>query len=69
MIDEKLLREAIAESGIKTNHIASCLGHTVQTLGNKISGKTEFTVSEMQTICKLLNLTREKRDKIFFSKV
>lgn len=59
------LRELIEDNGYKIKYIASELGVTAQGLHNKLSGRTEFTHSE---ICKLGELLgNENVNRIFFA--
>lgn len=66
MTDEKLLNEAIKASGLKKEYIASALGVTIQSLRNKISGRTEFTAPEVSELANILNLNAKSVDRIFF---
>lgn len=66
MVKTDLLKEALQASGLKRTFIAEQMGLTVQTLNNKCSGKTEFTISEVNMMCHLLNLPKRQRDIIFF---
>lgn len=66
MGDMSLLKAKIVESGYKMGHIASVANMDRGSLFNKIKGKHEFKASEIDALTKLLNLTRNERDKIFF---
>lgn len=68
MTDEKLLREKIAESGLKIDHIASMVGITRSSLWQKMSGKSEFKASEMASLTKILGLSLREKERIFFKK-
>lgn len=61
------LREAIDKSGLKMGFIAANIGVSPATMTNKVSGRTEFTASEIAKMSDLLKLTRQQRDKIFLS--
>lgn len=65
MTNTALLKKRIEESGLKHKYIADKIGITVQSLGNKVSGRNEFKVSEMLIICDLLMITGRDRDIIF----
>lgn len=67
MINSKLLESRIKDSGIKKKVLADKMGIKQKTLYNKIVGTTEFKVSEIEVICRLLALSNNDRDKIFFS--
>ena len=68
MTDTVLLKKKIEESGLRLDYIYENLEISRASLHNKLSGKTEFTLKEVQRLCEVLNITslREK-DKIFFS--
>ncbi len=66
MTDEKLLNEVIKASGLKKEYIASSLGLTIQSLRNKISGKTDFLAPEIAELASILNLNAQSVDRIFF---
>lgn len=62
-----LLNDIIKKSGIKKYKIAEELGITAYALAKKLTGKTEFKLSEIIKLCHILNLTEKQRDKIFFT--
>lgn len=62
------LNEAIDNSGISITAIAEKMGVSRGSLYNKISGNTEFSVSEIVGFCNALRLTADERDAIFFTK-
>ena len=62
------LDSAIYESGLKLEAIAKKMGINRVSLWNKIQGRTEFKVSEITSLAKILNLSAEQRDDIFFGK-
>lgn len=66
MINTELLKAKIDESGYKLKYIASRLGITYYGFLKKVNNETEFKVSEIKILGKLLNLTREEIDNIFF---
>ena len=65
MTDCKRLNELISQSDYAINVIASKAGMTVQSLHNKRTGKREFTIREMVALCKILNISKAEREKIF----
>ena len=67
MTNGKMLREVIEKSGFKYFYVAECMGISRYTLQNKLDGKTEFVASEIATLSRLLHLTEEQRELIFFS--
>jgi hypothetical protein len=67
MTNTTLLEKYINESGYKRSYIAKCLGITSYALARKISNKSEFWGSEIDILCKLLNIDVENRMAIFFA--
>ena len=67
MTNTQLLREKIAESGIKYTFIASKLNISTATLNSKIKNNSEFKASEILKICMLIPLDDLERNEIFFS--
>ena len=62
------LDNAIYESGLKLQAIARKMEISRMCLWNKIQGRTEFKASEITSLSKILNLSAEQRDDIFFGK-
>lgn len=62
-----MLVAKIEASGRSKSEIAELLGITRQGLYNKLSGETEFKMSEIKVLSMLLSLTPEERDHIFFA--
>ena len=52
---------------LSKKYIAKQLGITEMSLFNKIGNVTEFKASEIVTLTKVLQLSAEQRDLIFFS--
>lgn len=67
MVDLKLLAETIDESGLKREYIAGKVGITREGLWNKISGRTEFTASELAALKDVLSLSNARFRRIFFA--
>ena len=65
MVNTEMLNEAIRESGLKRGHIADAIGVSRASLARKMTGKTEFTASEIVGLTSVLQLTRSARDQIF----
>lgn len=61
-----LLRDRVKESNIKKSAIKDAVGCSYYTLQSKLEGKTEFTITEMNKIGRLLNLSRKDMCNIFF---
>lgn len=67
MTDSEKLNKVITESGMKITVIAKRLGITREGLYKKLNNKTEFKASEILAMQRILNLTNEDRDLIFFA--
>lgn len=68
MTDTEALKSLIKRSGLKYQFIASELNITYQGLKNKIENVNEFKTSEVDTLCKLLGITKlHEKEKIFFA--
>jgi cyanate lyase len=65
MTDLGLLNAKIRESGIKLNWIEEALGLSYMGLKRKLTGETEFKVSEANKIAEVLNLSKDDFDAIF----
>ena len=66
MTDVALLKKKIENSGLKKNFIAKQLDLTPQGFYLKASGKNDFTSSEIQCLCKLLQITAQREVKAIF---
>lgn len=67
MADTVALRQLIDESGLKKAYVAKKIGLTYQGLKNKLDGISDFTVTEMNALCGVLNISTAKaRERIFF---
>ncbi|MBQ2670489.1 MAG: toxin-antitoxin system, antitoxin component, Xre family protein [Clostridia bacterium] len=69
MTDTKLLELAIVRAGVTKREIAKALNISETALYAKIKGVREFKASEIIIIQRLLNLSNEERDRIFFADV
>lgn len=58
----------IRDKGIKRSYLANYLEITDASLRNKLNGKTEFKVSEIEKIGHFLNLSTAELSDIFLSK-
>lgn len=68
MTNTKLLIQFINNSGLKKGKIAEMLGISLFTLKRKIENETEFKQSEIQKLCKLLNInTAAEKESVFFA--
>ena len=67
MTDKNLLYYFVKRAGFKNKDIAEAIGITPSGYTLKISNKSDFRQSEIKTICDLLGLTAEERDRVFFA--
>ena len=67
MTNTALLEEYIEKSGYKKSFIAKGIGISAYALTLKINNKNEFKGSEMDGLCKLLNIGVRDRMRIFFA--
>ena len=64
-VDIIRLKEIIKDSGMTMVAIAKKSNIRRETLYNRLAGKGEFTVSEVNGLTKTLRLTRDERDEVF----
>ena len=67
MTDLNLLQKAIADSGMSITVIARRSKLSRETFYNKIKGKSEFKVSEMEAVSNVLGLDEKTKSEIFFA--
>lgn len=67
MTNVNMLRERINASGLKLSYIAEQLGIKYNTLMSKLSNQREFKITEILTLCKILEIDNEAREEIFFA--
>ena len=67
MANTELLREKIDSSGVKITFLAKEMGITYMALQNKMNKKVDFKVDEARAIKKVLRLTAEEVEAIFFA--
>lgn len=68
MTNTKELEKLINNSGLKKTYIAKALKLSRQGFKNKCENKSEFTSTEISTLCSLLNIScLEDKEKIFFA--
>lgn len=69
MTNTILLRETIAESGLKLSYIAEKMGLSSYGFSKKLNGETEFKASEIENLCSILQINDvSRRMSIFFAK-
>jgi predicted transcriptional regulator len=68
MVDLERLKRIIDDSGITMVAVAKKTGILRETLYNRLAGRGEFTVSEVESISEVFHLSGQERDDIFFAK-
>lgn len=66
MVDERKLHWAMKRLNLNRREVAKKIGISNASLYNKMYGLREFKASEIMKLSKLLGLTRDQRDEIFF---
>ncbi len=66
MINERKLRGKMVEKGYNLKTLSKAVGMNINTLRNKILGKTEFTISESIRIKDVLKLDTHDYLDIFY---
>lgn len=67
MTDTLKLRQRIKESGYRLGYVASVLGISQYTLQKKLDNDSEFKISEVDALSKLLGLTPREKNALFFA--
>lgn len=62
-----MLNNEICETGMKITAVARNLGITREAFYKKLNNETEFKASEISAIQKILHLSNDRRDEIFFA--
>ena len=69
MTNSSMLKQKIQDSGLVRAWILKQLGiKSYATLRAKIDNKSNFTASEINTLCEILNISKSQREAIFFAK-
>lgn len=69
MVDTQYLEKAITDSGKKKTYLASQMGCSIQSFRLKCQNKYDFTLSQVDILCKELGITKlSEKEKIFFKK-
>ena len=66
MIKQNLLEARMKENNIEYTTLSELIGMSYQSLKWRLWGRTEFRLSEIKAIRKVLNLTIEQTTEIFF---
>lgn len=67
-MDKALLKYFISKANLTTADLAAKLNMSVKTVQNKLSGRTEFTASEINGLIEVCDLSRDDLCHIFFNK-
>lgn len=67
MFDRKLFRSKVVAAGLTLEYVSREIGINPSTLDRKMSGISDFTRAEMQKLRKILDLSAEEFDGIFFA--
>ena len=67
MADTNKLMGRIVEKGYTVTSFADKVGISRQSLGKKLNGARDFTVSEIFGICEILSITRSEIGDYFFT--
>lgn len=67
MTDTLALRRRIKDSGYRLGYVADVLGISQYTLQKKLDNDSEFKVSEVDALAKLLGLTPKEKNAYFFA--
>ena len=59
------LREAVKKSGLTPTQIAAQCNLSTMGWYNKLNGKSDFKLSEVEIVCKALKLSSKERNDIF----
>ena len=67
MVDTQELERIIEDKGKKKVHLAKTLNISIQSFRLKLNNRNEFKLSEVNRLCKELDITKlSDKEKIFF---
>lgn len=66
MVDLELLKDEMKNKHITNSDIATCLNINLSTWSRKKASPNGIKIGEAERISKLLNLSKEKANQIFF---
>lgn len=69
MTNFELLNQKIKDSGMTMVAIAEKCDFTRETFYNRLNGNGEFKASEIVSLTRILQLTKEERDEIFLKQI
>lgn len=61
----ELLREKVKDSGMKVKPLAEAIGYTREGFYKKLERETEWTPSQILTLCEYLRINEDERKQIF----
>jgi transcriptional regulator with XRE-family HTH domain len=67
MTNTREFKAILVRTGITAEKLAESIGLSQQSLSYKVNNRREFTATEINAISKVLNLTLEEKEKIFFA--
>lgn len=67
MIDTRKLKSKMVLADVTTKDIGGVTGLRADSVRRRLRGEMEFSLSEAQAVRKLLNLTDDEFEEIFFS--
>ena len=67
MTDTLKLRQRIKDSGFRLGYVAQVLGISQYTLQKKLDNDSEFKISEVDALAKLLGLSPTEKNALFFA--
>lgn len=67
MVDRGKLAKAIRDSGLKKSYISEKMGLSVETLKNKMTGRSKWYIDECIAIKSLLGISDAEAIAIFFA--
>lgn len=67
MVNTKMLQEEMRNHGYTIDKLAGEIGKSRTGLFNKIHNKTEFRLSEIDKISRVLKISKADRHRIFFA--
>lgn len=65
--DTAKLRQRIKDAGYRLGYVAEVLGISQYTLQKKLDNDSEFKISEVDALAKLLGLTPAEKNELFFA--
>lgn len=61
------IKARLVEKGLKQSDLAKYLGISVQSLNRKLNGVSDFRLSELEEIAKILDIDEQQYREYFFS--